>query len=81
MEVEGWGRLQGYLAAGARIPRRVDAAALIGPFDSLIWERTRVERIFGFSYRLEIYVPAPKRATATTYCRCCSATGSSRAST
>lgn len=59
--VEGWGTTAGYLAKGARIPRRVDAHALIGPFDSLIWERSRVQRIFGFEYRLEIYVPAPQR--------------------
>jgi uncharacterized protein YcaQ len=61
VEVEGWGRTRGLLDPSARIPRRVDAAALIGPFDPLIWERERVRRLFGFEFRLEIYVPAAKR--------------------
>ena len=43
------------------MPRRITGRALLCPFDPLIWERARTERIFGFRYRIEIYVPEPKR--------------------
>jgi uncharacterized protein len=58
--VRGWAR-PAYRLPGARIPRRVTGRALLCPFDPLVWERERTERIFGFRYRIEIYVPEPKR--------------------
>jgi uncharacterized protein YcaQ len=58
--VRGW-KPAAYLHHEAKLPRRVGAATLVSPFDPLIWERARTERLFDMQYRIEIYVPAPQR--------------------
>ena len=59
-QVEGWAE-PAYVEPGVRVPRSVDVRALVTPFDSLVWERKRIERLFGMQYTIEIYTPASKR--------------------
>ncbi|MGB3439450.1 MAG: crosslink repair DNA glycosylase YcaQ family protein [Actinophytocola sp.] len=60
VEVRGWPQ-PAYRHMAAKTPRKVTGGALLCPFDPLIWRRERTERIFDFHYRIEIYVPEPKR--------------------
>ncbi len=59
-DVEGW-KQAGYLCPKVNPRSRAKPTCLMVPFDPVMWERDRIERIFGFNYRIEIYVPAEKR--------------------
>ena len=58
--VEGW-RATAYVTPGLVVPRRIEARTVLSPFDSLVWYRDRLQRLFEFHYRIEIYTPAHKR--------------------
>ncbi len=65
VEVDGWRRgsrpLPAWRHIDAVLPRRIRAAAVLSPFDPVVWQRDRLLRLFGFHYRISIYTPAPDR--------------------
>lgn len=65
VQVDGWIRggkpVPAWVHRDVRLPRAMDAMALLTPFDPMVWFRDRAERLFDFDYRIEIYTPAPKR--------------------
>lgn len=60
VSVDGWDR-RAYVHPEAARPRTVNACTLLSPFDPVVWHRERAKRLFDFEYRIEIYVPRPKR--------------------
>ena len=60
VSVEGW-KEKAYTVPRAKVPATMHTRALVSPFDPLMWERKPTQRLFGFEYKIEIYVPAPKR--------------------
>ena len=60
VRVQGWTQ-PAFMHREARRPRKVEASALVAPFDPIVWERSRTERLFGVRYRIEIYTPAERR--------------------
>jgi uncharacterized protein len=60
VDVEGW-KQKAYLYAQAKLSKSVGATALLSPFDPLVWNRDRAERLFNFHYRIQLYTPEIKR--------------------